>query len=78
MTNIGPNRIGPNMMAAGADGTPYRPAVFEFAELLRAWDPRSPGDLDIPPSKDWSLVSWTCTPGKGRDLFLNIFEPNRF
>ena len=64
---------GTNCKAACDSGTPYRPTVFELAELLRAWDHTSSGDLDMPPSRDWSLVGWTTTPDRNNRIDMSTW-----
>ena len=66
--------VGPNVSATHDEGTPYRPTAFECAELLRSWGPRSAENLDIPPSKDRSLVSWTCTSGKNNRIDMTAWS----
>ena len=59
---------GLNVTAAHEDGRPYRPSVFEIAELLAAWRPKTAAALDIPPSTDWKLVAWAPTSGKNNRI----------
>ena len=48
---------------AALTGAPFRPALFEIAQSIADWDPRTapiagPGYLDIPPSGDFHLTPW--------------------
>ena len=59
-----------NVEAAVSEGRPFRPTVFELAEIWQAWGPRTSDDLDIPASSDWSLVSWTTTTNRNNRVDL--------
>ena len=65
---------GPNVTAAHNEGKPFRPSLFELAEIFAAWGPNSPVDLDIHPSTEWKLVSRTCTSDRNNRIDLSTWS----
>ena len=64
---------GQHCKAAKEDGAPFRPTVFELAEILSSRDYNSSDDVDIPPSQDWKLVGWTSTPDKNYRIDMSTW-----
>ena len=67
---------------AATNGRPYRPALYEMAQMFSGWGPRTasiagPDSLDFPPSGDFVLTPWHVSTDSANRIGLSYWAGSR-